>query len=408
MKWKAWAAILSATTFTAFAGAVAGTLAWYAYATRASASLNGTSVYSTEQLQMGLRTEKDISLVGDFSSSYKLSSDSDGVKTYKLEDEAKSNFVEVVETSAYRYWFIESGTGLSVDDIQPYLEKKSINPYYTNTLVPVTTGDYKYGDDFYLYRNPRKAEDTKTKADPDSYKTIDFAFRVTDSSGRYIKNQGIWLANAKESVSGSASSSLRLYFEGDSRKDDGSLETKKILFNPTSRKDGSTMTAGLLDLDADGYYDYDTDYMDGGKEHIYGLFNNQPSSDKRSKFDEDVSGKGSDINSFYSDGETDYENNTFYASHKKGIDGYQSYEGIDMPYSQYYGQESVYPLDQNGALSKGEVLTMTSDDSLSIANLSMTIYLEGWDHSVIDKNIDFTFQLGLTFQINKVAKGYEA
>lgn len=408
MKWKVWAAILSATTFTAFAGAVAGTLAWYAYATRASASLNGTSVYSTEQLQMGLRTENITSLVDDFSSSYRLLSESDGVKTYRLEQGVQSNFIEVIETSQYRYWFTESGTGLSMDDIQPYLEKKAINPYYTNTLVPVTTGKYKEGDEFHLYRNPRKAEDNKVAADQDSYKTIDFAFRVTDSSSNLIKDQGIWLANAKESVSGSASDSLRLYFEGDSKKADGSKDTKKVLFNPTSQKDGSIMTAGLLDLDMDGYYDYDTDYMDGGKEHIYGLFDDQPTSDKRSRFDEEVSGKDSDINSYYSDNETDFEQNTFYAKHKKGIDGYRTYDGIDMPYCEYQGQESVYPLDQNGVLSKGEVLTRTSDDSLAIANLSMTIYLEGWDHSVIDKNIDFTFQLGLTFQINKVAKGYEA
>ena len=37
-----------------------------------------------------------------------------------------------------------------------------------------------------------------------------------------------------------------------------------------------------------------------------------------------------------------------------------------------------------------------------LARVNMTIWLEGWDFSIIDEEQDHMFDIGLTFEINKV------
>ena len=45
---------LGIATFASLAGTISGTLAWYAYSTRASLSYTGTSIEQTAQLQIGV------------------------------------------------------------------------------------------------------------------------------------------------------------------------------------------------------------------------------------------------------------------------------------------------------------------------------------------------------------------
>ena len=45
-------------TFAGFVGSISGSLAWWAYSTRVSAAYQGTSVTTTEQLQIGLKISK--------------------------------------------------------------------------------------------------------------------------------------------------------------------------------------------------------------------------------------------------------------------------------------------------------------------------------------------------------------
>ena len=413
-KWRLKAVILSATTFIAFTGTVTGTLAWYAYATRASLSLGGTSVFSTEQLQMGLKTDKTVEL--EDLSSYSLKKTIDGNRYYSLKEDLDSTFTELIETNSSFYWFSDPGTGLDTKDISNYLTKVSTtNSLYTNTLIPVTTREYSKGSSFQLYRSPTRGEDFRGECEEYSYSKISFVFRVVTTSGAYVKNQGIWLVDAKESVSSSAGNALRLYFEGErsvETEDGFSVEESKVLFNPNAKKDGTIAVAGLLDLDNDGYYDYDEiDYgSNTGREYIYGLGNAGQPDSQPVTFIKDVDGKESDINNYYPSLSSDEErmSNTFYAKHKAGNRGYENFDSLTIPMQEYQGQESVYPNDKAGVLTGGSVLTSTSNDSLAVASLDMTLFLEGWDHSVIDKNIDYQFQLGLTFQINKVDNQYEA
>lgn len=397
MKWRFTAALLSAITITAFAGAISGTLAWYAYATHTSISYGGTSVYSTAQLQIGLQTDSNLSLVDSFDTKYTLDSKTSDEDTqyYYLNNDADETFAEVIKTDTTTYWFPKAGTGLGEKDIRNYLSV--VDPTHLMqgdkaTLIPCTTRKYSHGDTFTLYKNPSKLEYDQGKATNDSYSKIDFAFRVITSSNEVLKNQDIWLMNASESVSGSAGNALRLYFEGNKNTASGRADTK-ILFNPTSREDGATTTAGLLDLDNDGYYDYQIDnyYNNTGKEYLYGMVEEKPTTVLEENELDDINKTNSS------------EHSTFLAKHKGGNKGWQGdYGNLDLPKAEYYGTNSVYPQEKGGVLSQGSVLTSTSDDDLAIASLSMTLYMEGWDHSVIDANIDYAFQLGLTFQINKV------
>ncbi len=408
MKWKTTAALLSATTFIAFGGALAGTLAWYSYATRASLSYGGTSVYSTEQLQMGLRTENDLSLVdGDIEDYFDLDSSlsTSNINYYTVKSSVNdTNYYQMVEKTSVdadgktkvdeRYWFTLPGTGLGSDEIDGYLKKVSTS--YAKTLIPVTTRSFENNDssEFKLYSSPAKGEDDRGEAADYSYSKIPFAFRVVSSNGEYKKNQNVWIVDVNEKISTeSATKALRLYFEGESN----------ILFNPSSKTDGSTTVAGLLDLDKDGYYDVKNfSYETGnGTEYIYGLFDNQPNAD--TTFDSDMSGHASDVNSYYdsSEDEAKMEPNSFYAKHKQGDKGFTSLPS-DLPVAKYAGTNTVYPNDNAGSLTKGSVLSKTSDDDLAIGTLDMTIYMEGWDHGVIDKYCEYQFDLGLTFQINKV------
>ena len=64
---------------------------------------------------------------------------------------------------------------------------------------------------------------------------------------------------------------------------------------------------------------------------------------------------------------------------------------------------SIKPTDDgNGNLTGGKPVARTTDDADAIARLDLTIFLEGWDHSVIDKEIGHQFFLGLRFQVNRV------
>ena len=56
---------LGLLTFAGIVGSISGSLAWWAYSTRVSASYQGTSVTTSEQLQIGLKLLKTDPKVDD-------------------------------------------------------------------------------------------------------------------------------------------------------------------------------------------------------------------------------------------------------------------------------------------------------------------------------------------------------
>ncbi len=415
MKWRSIAATIAASTVIAFAGALSGTMAWYAYATRASLSYDGTSVYSNGQLQIGLKTPYSTEL--DTRSNYTVSQESgEGFLGLRSGLDA-ALFDEIIDVDTdhdgnkdVTYWFMQPSSALPNEVIDRYLVAMGGAEENNHLLSPVTTRQYDGSQDFHLYRAPQSGTYDLGDAFPYTYKKIDFAFRIikTDTQER-ISNQDIWMVDTSFHASGDVNGAVRLYMEGNRVKRDGSSirEDTKTLFNPSMNSAGSTKVAGLLDLNGDGYYDFANDAGDyelPGKEIVYGV-GDTSSVPTHTFTSDDYTGVNpweyDNINS-YPSVTSSTPKNTFYAKHKLGNQGYVDYSGFTMPEAQYLGKEEVYPEDASGKLSGGRVLTSTSSDALAVADLKMYIYLEGWDHSVIDQNLEHQFNLGLTFQINKV------
>ena len=57
MRWRFLPIVAGLITFAAFVGSISGSLAWWAYSTRVSVQYQGTSVATSVQLQIGLKTE---------------------------------------------------------------------------------------------------------------------------------------------------------------------------------------------------------------------------------------------------------------------------------------------------------------------------------------------------------------
>ncbi len=60
----------------------------------------------------------------------------------------------------------------------------------------------------------------------------------------------------------------------------------------------------------------------------------------------------------------------------------------------------------SGALSNptGKIVSVCKTDAADnyLGRVNMAIYLEGWDFTVVDAEVGHLFDLGLTFEINKV------
>ena len=54
-------------------------------------------------------------------------------------------------------------------------------------------------------------------------------------------------------------------------------------------------------------------------------------------------------------------------------------------------------------LGTGKRIATTGNEAANyLARVTLTIWLEGWDHSVIDEEIDHSFNLGIQFEIDSV------
>ena len=419
MKWRILTAMLSITTVTAFAGAISGTLAWYEYSTRASLSYEGTSVYNTEQLQIGVSTSASINLVERtlFETS---AASSDSIQAYTLIDGQTSSFSEYVDvdedadgTMDTTYWFVAPGQAMKPEVIANYLDKTNSNYdsiLGANVLCPITTKAHTLDDQITnYYRNPVAYKNEFADADGSEYSQVKFAFRVLNSSDNsFIKSQDIWLKDAYCQANDGTTDALRLYMEGERKGANDTRETTYTLFNPNSTSDSYDVVAGMLDLSGDGYYDYVGSMFDKSQrtELIYGIDNDSIDTSlvhtfTTSDYDGVNAYEYNNIND-YADVDENTEFNTFYAQHEVGTKGYVNYDNIDLPKAYYSGTNSIYPVDDHGTLSGGRVLTSTSNDDLAIATLDMTIFLEGWNHCIIDQTIGYYYNLGLTFQINRV------
>ena len=366
---------LTAMTLTAFAASTVGTLAWFAYSTRATVSYQGASIRKTEQLQIGIVDD------GNFI-------DEDEASEFKLTRESRDGHSIV--------WAV-AGSGFTNAAILAYLNNSS---YASNELPPVTTRPGQSTDPLALYDSPTAGHPLNTTtATYDEYVKLPFVLRIIDNNHMYVQNEKIWITDAVARTNGDKNihKAVRAYFEN---------TQNNFLLNPSSEEESAdsreTVMAGLLDLNGDGYYDYDITTM---KEIVYGdytgtLTHSSTALAADSDFD---NVNGIDHSAYIHNDDNGHTlATTFYAKHKEGVYT-ANYGSLTYSKGHYETLSTIRPNDVgNGYFTGGLEVGLTASDANALSYLDVTIFIEGWDHVIIDQAISHQFSLGLTFEINRV------
>ena len=246
----------------------------------------------------------------------------------------------------------------------------------TTKMFPVTSAsfdDFDNPQNFQLYRDP-KPKSNYTVGNRDDYAAtinyahIPFVFRYEDEDhpGQYLANKNIHMTHCNVETTVDEKElykSVRVYADNGERG---------YLINPSAEQDGFNYVGGILDLDKDGFYDYDNE----NREIIYG------ESISSSYFDDPTA----------SDGTIPQEEvTTFVANHKKGIyavdeDNYQA-KTVN-----YHGLTKF--------TSKQVAITTTDANYHDIAKCYLTIYFEGWDQHVVNSELGSGFNIDFEFEID--------
>ena len=163
--------VLGLSSIASLVGSISGTIAWYAYSTRALVSYTGTSVSSTTLLQIGIKSDIVIpAYETDFRNQ---------IEDVTFEEDV---YYENTDTNHEHplyhnhYYFMKAGAGgMSSDVINAYLLKKG---YTTNVLEPVSSYTYE-NLNLYSYQT---SNDSWLKAEP--------AFFYNQEPWKHFENNG--------------------------------------------------------------------------------------------------------------------------------------------------------------------------------------------------------------------------
>lgn len=376
--------LLISGVLASFVGALSGTLAWYSYSTNASLSYRGTSVYASSSLQIGL---------------YNGTVENPILSAEKAEE---LNLEEVQE-GGLDYLFVKDGSSLDSKTIATYLVASGYGAYY---LTPVTSKAYSENEDLTLYNSIRYQEtNVSSFAEKRTYAKIPLVFRIpyTDNSTtEYLKDEKIYLTDIPTHTvdgDGSLNGGIRVYVntysslptleevEGTSTRDTSS--DLRYLIAPGKDEQGSTRIGGILDMNDDGYYDFDTE---NNLEYIYGSYTGTPTRTQMTEDSplDDVNGTGST------------EASTFLAKHWRSTKAITSYDGLTFDEADYYAPDDIYPTISTDGTYTGNYPLAITDSETGLGRVDLTIYLEGWDFAITNASQEHSFQLGLEFSINEV------
>ena len=384
--------VLGLSSVASLVGSISGTIAWYAYSTRALVSYTGTSVQSTTQLQIGIKSD----VVVNFTTN--------------------SDLIEHVQFSgdSNHYYFMKVGSGgLPAAVINDYLSTKG---YATNVLEPLSSYAYNTGEDINLRNRPvtNNPDAAKTAAETTKYVEIPFVFRVLSAntaSLSYVDGHDIFLSSATAiaapNLEGSTANnyihnSIRLYIDR--------TNGDNYIFNPSSQTDGSDKCAGVLNLTGGGtgnqFYDYDNDpssptFM---QEYLYGDYEWKEGKNWDNSLSEPLAQSSNLVDTNHTG--NDSVETTFTSRHYKGVKYFADLDSCITPhYAHYLGTNTVYPTKntQTGDFESNYAVCKTGNAAANyLGTFNMKVYLEGWDFSVVDSQLQNKFYLGLTFQINIV------
>ena len=360
------AALVGITSVALFA-TTTGALAWYAYSRSVQFSFVGTTVTKSSLLNVGLVDIQDTFTPAELDEFELTKETHDGNTIY----------------------FSKSKSGLSLKAIQRYLFNHN---YAVSQLSPVTTNARALNNQaaLSLYKSPEYSETTiDTPTSSKDYANIPFAFKIIADDAEYVEGKTVWLTEAVCQAQYSIENAIRVYVEG---------TTQNFLFRPADQNTGTgeTKVGGLLDLDGDGYYDYNKATH---QEYLYGLFNGTPSLAPSAYPDDEEHDVLADINGTGGD-----ESSTFLAKHYPGASYYADFGTKTPQTAEYYNFGQVMPsIKENGEYYAGTtgIPICSTNSGSKIGYSTFTIYVEGWDHSVIDKAAGYSFNLGLRFEIDR-------
>ena len=363
--------LLAGIVSLALLGSTAGSLAWYAYSRTVLMSYVGTTVASSALLNVGL-----IDNEGKFTS--------EKLDEFRLERE--DDVTDGIETNSI-VW-CRSRSGFSLDAINFYLQEYG---YASTYLKPVTTRSREYDDssDLILYRAPEYSEtDFQEEAPIKHYVNLPFAFRVIDETNEYVAGKNIWLTEAVIEAEMDAESTVRVFVDG----------ANTFLMQPSDEENeiGETKVGGVLSLSTGDYYDYDSDM----KEYCYGEFKNDIEYSSLPASDYDVIKNMNHV----ADSSTI---TTFNGKHYPGV-LVPDIDAAEPKVQEHAGFGKVKPsVSSNGQLytdttnGNGIPVALTSNES-KVGYADVTVFVEGWDHSVIDQKVGYSFNLGLKFEIDRL------
>ena len=400
--------ILGLSSVAALVGSISGTVAWYAYTTRALVSYSGTSVQSTTQLQIGIKSD----VVVNFTTNADLIEDVTFSEDLYYDEVNDPDHIHKLYHNHYYFMRVGSG-GLPAAIINDYLSTKG---YATNVLEPLSSYAYNTGEDIDLRNRPttNQPQIEPTAAEITKYVEIPFVFRVLSANTQelsYVEGHDVFLSGAQAIAAPNVDenapeneihNSIRLYIDR--------TNGQNYILNPSSTSDGDTKCAGVLNLTGGGagnqFYDYDNDpasptFM---QEYLYGKYEWKPGKNWENSLSEplDMSSDLVDVN--HTGNET--HETTFTSRHYRGVKYFSDLESCIEPHlAHYLGTTTVFPTrNAQGDLESNYAVCKTGGESSHYLGLfKMKVYLEGWDFSVVDSQLQNKFYLGLTFEINIVS-----
>ena len=390
--------MLGIATVLSIGGAVSSTLAWYAYATRAALLYSGTSVFDNGQLEIGVKSGN------------------------ALPELITLGMKEETHNGSY-YYFAPAGEGLSSTYMNAYLSARG---YASNELIPVTSGRFDHEDSNYNTHHLLTAPNSEAR-NPDAvhnlaplatYSQITFAFKTfrTNANGEreYVSGQELWLTyvqtRASQNSSGNVAKAMRMYINRDAAYYGAN---NGFIFNPSVETSGATKVGGLLNLGYDETYDFD----DHG-EIIYGDYSLKSGATDDGISNGPYTGENLiwDVNDkwdweskpYNEQNQLDFAD-TFTATHSASAPRYyENLDNLDIKTAKYLGtNDAVQTKDSNGILANPEgkktSVCRTGNENVGyIGEFDATIYLEGWDFSVIDEEQSHKFDFQLRFETNRL------
>ena len=403
---------------SALVGSITSTIAWYMYLVRVTGSFSGTSVADAEQIQIGLRLTEAEKASNKFNNIHN-----------DLSFDTSDNDQTIL--------WAKPGKGLSSDILTAYLSKAG---YAIRDLNPVTSGAYNDGEDLKLHTAPIANSwfDPDEEASTEKYVRLPITFRIinvataTDLKTKYVTEQSVWITDMSTSASvgtgentglTNIDQAIRVHVE-DKKSNSKFIIKPATKDRVTGDEDEnhnliarSMNVGGLLKL-AKGNDFYDQDRVGNTyREHIYGFTEaqnnalyaaqNTEGGIQTTTYTDEQAANNPVVNingSPYID--TNHTTDSFTAKHGAGL-CVTDYNGL-MPVQHYYNYAQIKGDNSGANITGGKIITTTGNGSGNndydvndyIGECVLTIWLEGWDHSVIDEELEHAFNLGIQFEVN--------